>query len=320
MLTINGEVQELKPMPKAIAFHLSDRFRATDIVKGKKVHRVANYKGVKTTTTVKDKTHGDVQMMYYVNKGVGQNKQGQNIEKIYPNVVVFEDGKLLAKKTMPDLHEFLIKHPKFGVDFIIYDPIAIAKKSVSTRQIKFDAQQYIIGANRLTKKEMEDIAIGVDIAGAGQMEPSELEDQLLDFIELNPEKFIDNLNSKSLDARIDIQKCRDAKILDWSEGVFWYMLDGGKKSKIVKVPVAEKPMQWFATWLNDVDASGVLDNLRTKLSAHELESTASGDTEGDKQLALIIKAEHLGVERPDKMEIVELQAAIREKEAFEGNE
>ena len=175
--------------------------------------------------------------------------------------VVFNDGRLFARKNQPNLIDFLDTHPgNVANGGTLFEQVDKEKKAT----IEVDKEFLVADAITMVRdKDLEEllsvcVAMGIDI----DRPVAEIKHDLLVFAKKNPAKFIDSFNNPSVAMKTKITMADKYQIIKLDrDGVKWF--DTNKL--IVSVPVGKNPTDVMVRYCLTEAAVPVVEEIDRQL-------------------------------------------------------
>ena len=178
--------------------------------------------------------------------------------------ITFENGTLVTDEYDINLQKFLMIHPKFNVDFKLFDKEAVAKESFDKLNLELEAQ---IAVKNMSIEELEAVA-RVAFKGTYQnvsdMTSSELKRDMLIYAKNNPQETMAILNDENVKLRNVAVRAVEAGILHIKDDQRTVTWGSDKRQKILTAPYGENVYSELAAFFKTdegLDAMQKIINL-----------------------------------------------------------
>lgn len=322
MLEINGKVltnaeviEKLgEKITRPIEFKLCEQFQSSLRYTSKGntswVKRYMETFGLSNRAEVRDFTNGGTDVIIYFTQIVGDPQKPMERRYIVGdtlNKIEFSRGFLHISEGQEDLLLFLRLHEQcqtneswtktdvFGnqknkpVKAFLFKEIIPEKEneqSYDLTHIRLRAQTAAFDPKRIPLDAAIIMATAYGMSEARYKGEKSIRQFLYDKATNNPEQFITDMSSSSFDLTAIVQSALEFKVIKFDAPYYRWAIDNPKKygdGRICQVP-AGKGLEWFVQWMRETDKSGVLEELKKKVSEATDKSDSNFEVEDKKPL------------------------------------
>ena len=319
MLMINGEIQTLPLLKRAVQFEVASDYIHHDPKTGRK--GASSRLGIPNEYYTIDEKGTPTHYRYYTQAKPREIKGEIHMEYLVNGEpdVGFVRGAIWVQENQPDLYAFLTNNPVCASNpkrdkdkiarFYEIKPQEMHKERVVEGQLIYEAYQYVYDSQfKLTDEQLCDILSSygepnVHQLGSGSKEEKmkEGKSKLLDYIEgkrnvpkklAGPQEFLrrkDKIGSPDLRAQTMVRKALDLQVLhfnssarDWE----WGINSSNEGGNISRQPAGTSGLDWFVNHILHKDTTGVLHEIERCLeNAENLVNTVEDEDDDSEEVS-----------------------------------